>query len=251
MSGPAIEGAVRVSGSQIADDGKKQLAVVVGASSGIGKATAHRLGGDGYGVLCVGRDRDRLAATADEVGGRFQVCDVQVDDDVAALQATLERQGEGVAALVYTAGTYERAPVDGHDREMWDRTMAVNLRGAFAVTRAVLPCLRPGSHIVFLSSTAARTPAPTLGAYAASKAGLEIFAETLADELEPAGVHVHVVAPAATATPMQADGLSKFFLAPDHVAAAISWLLALPDEVVIRRLALRAPTSGPFAVPRR
>jgi NAD(P)-dependent dehydrogenase (short-subunit alcohol dehydrogenase family) len=227
------------------------LVAVVGASSGIGECTARRLAAEGYRVHCVARDEGRLAALASGIGGTFQVADVERAEDVAALAAVLGERGGPLAGLVYTAGVYERARVQGHPLGMWDRTMAVNLRGAMAVTSAVLPLTGPGSHLVYLSSAAARQSAPGLAAYAASKAGLEAFAQTLADEVEPRGVHVHVVAPAATATPMQRSGVSVFQLEPERVAAAVCWLMALPDDVVLRHLSLRAPGSGPFAVRRR
>jgi NAD(P)-dependent dehydrogenase (short-subunit alcohol dehydrogenase family) len=227
------------------------LVAVIGASSGIGECTARRLAADGYQVHCVARDRGRLEALASEIGGTFQTTDVERAEDVAALAATLGERGRPLAGLIYTAGVYERAMVARHPVGLWDRTMAVNLRGALAVTSALLPLARPGSHLLYLSSAAARQPAPHLAAYAASKAGLEAFAETLADEVEPDGVHVHVVAPAATATPMQLNGVSVFQLEPERVAMAISWLMALPDDVVMRHLSLRAPSSGPFAVRRR
>lgn len=225
----------------------KKLAIVVGASSGIGAETTRVLA-ERYELLLVARNEDRLRTLAEETGGSYAVIDVADADRMRRLGDIVRERGADPELVVYSAGVMRPCPVHRIDVEDWDRTLSVNLRGAFLTAHTLIPILKPGARIVFVSSVAADKGQPNLSAYAASKAGLERFAESLSAELEPKGVAVHVVAPGPTATPMlDLPGASPYQLAARRVAEVVDWLSRLPTDVVIKKITLRAPIKGPFA----
>lgn len=225
-----------------------RTALIAGASSGIGAATARRLAADGYAVHLLARREEELRALAAELGGAYTVVDFA---DPPAVEAALAGLGAEIGIAVYAAGTLAVSAVAGHPLDLWERTLAVNLTGAFLFARGIHDRLRPGSRLFFVSSYAAGKGQPLQSAYAASKSGLERFAESLQAELEPAGVGVDVIAPGPVATPMlEVEGASPFQLDPERVAETIAYLAALPPDVVLRPLGLRAAIKGPFARPR-
>lgn len=220
-------------------------AVIVGASSGIGAATARRLAADGFDVHLVARREAVLAELAGELGATFAVADTTAPDDLEAALAPVESP---VRIGVYSAGTLAESPVSGHPLDLWERTIAINLTGAFLFARAIVDRLEPGGRLVFISSVTATKGPANLSAYAASKSGLERLAESLSAELEERGIGVHVVAPGPVATPMlDVPGTSPFQLEPERVADVIAFLTGLPGDVVLRDVTVRAPIRGPFA----
>ena len=179
-----------------------RTAVVTGAGSGIGAATAKRLRVEGWSVL--GLD---LAGDDPDV--------VRVDvTDLAALEAAVAQLGDSpVDALVLAAGIwsseddrYSVVPLD-----VWERTMAVNVTGAMLSLRVVAPRLRPGSAVVTMASLAALTGIPKRDAYTASKGAIVALTRAWAADLIRLGVRVNCVAPAQVATPMtrHVTGLDK------------------------------------------
>jgi len=131
----------------------RPLAVVTGACSGIGAATARRLASEGFEVVCAARRADRIEALAVEIGGRAVVCDVTSCDDVAALAADV---GERCDLLVNNAGgAFGADPVAESDLARWRAMYEVNVIGVVAVTKALLPALvASGGQIVVMGSTA-------------------------------------------------------------------------------------------------
>src|SRR5918994_1605378 len=129
-----------------------RTALVVGASSEIGAATAAGLAADGFDCLLWGRARRRLAAT----GPRWDVVDLR---SPAEVRAGLDRLPGRLSAVVYAAGLFDWAPADAGDPDVWDELVAVNLTAAMRVTRGVLPALLAGapSSLVLIGSGAART----------------------------------------------------------------------------------------------
>lgn len=224
-----------------------RLAVVVGASSGIGAAAAEALAGAGYQVHLLARREGPLFDLAKRLGGTYETADVTDEHRLAQVEARLAETFDSVSVLVYTAGIMPVQEVDGHSSEDWHRTLNTNLTGAFFTVRAFLPLLRPGARVVFVSSTAGRKGLPHLAAYSASKGGLNMLAEALAAEFEPRGIGVHIVEPGPVATPMlNLPGTSPFQLDPEQVGEVIAWLAQLPSDVVLREVSLRAVTKGPF-----
>jgi len=176
------------------------LALVTGASTGIGRACATHLSGLGYEVLAgVRNESDAPPGTAP-----VQL-DVTSEEDVAALAG---RVGTDLAALVNNAGIAITGPVESVPVQEWRRQMEVNLLGQVAVTRALLPALlRARGRVVNLSSVGGRVAGPLFGPYAASKFALEAMTDSLRREVAQFGVRVVSVEPGGIATPIWDKGL--------------------------------------------
>jgi len=231
----------------------KPQAVVTGASSGIGAATARRLAAEGYDVVCVARRRDRIEALAAEIGGRAVVCDVTNEADVAALAGQV---GERLDVLVNNAGgAFGASPVAEADTEEWRRMFDVNVIGLMQVTRALLPALVTSGAgvIVNVGSTAGRVAYEGGGGYTAAKHGTKVVTETLRLELYDQPVRVCEVAPGMVKTDEfalvrfggdQAKADAVYAGVPDpltaeDVADAITWVATRPPHVNIDELVLR------------
>ncbi|MDW5594252.1 SDR family oxidoreductase [Conexibacter stalactiti] len=224
------------------------LAVIAGASSGIGAATARRLAADGWNVHVAARRAEPLRALAREISGSCTVADLSQAADARRLADDVAALGTPAKLAIYAAGVLEPAEIADHPLDVWERTIAVNLTGGFLFAQALLPSLGAGSRIVFTSSVSARKGARGLAAYSASKSGLDRLAEALQAEHEQDGIGVHVLALGPVATPMlDRPGVSPFQLDPEQVADVIAQLAALPPDLVMRDLQLRAVTKGPFA----
>jgi NAD(P)-dependent dehydrogenase (short-subunit alcohol dehydrogenase family) len=219
------------------------LALVTGASTGIGRATALRLAASGWTVLAGLRDleagerleRDAPAAGA---GGRVIALSLDVTDaaQMAGAAELVEREasatsGGGLDALVNNAGVGMSGPLELVSAEELRRLFEVNTFAQLAVTQAMLPMLRRGrGRIVFVSSVGGRVAMAYSGAYAASKHALEAFADALRVELRDAGVQVALVEPGSVATPIWGkarEEVERASIPPDlqaqygHVPAAM------------------------------
>ena len=186
--------------------------VVTGASSGIGEACARRLAGLGFHVFAGVRkpqDGERLQR---EIPG---VTPLQIDvadaRSIADAAASVEAQTGGrLAGLVNNAGVAVPAPIEHQPIDDFRRQVEVNLVGQVAVTQAFLPQLRAArGRIVNMSSIGGKVAVPLLGAYAASKFGLEGFSDSLRRELKPWGIHVAVIEPGTIATPIWDKGVAS------------------------------------------
>lgn len=184
------------------------VALVTGASRGIGRATALRLARDGFEVLVHYHERREGAeATAAEVmklGRRAVVAKADVGswEQCEALVARAERELGPLDCVVANAGVYERRPALEVTPEVWERTLRVNLTGAFATIRPALPGMvaRRRGSIVILASILGQMGSNRGAHYASSKAGLLGLTKSLARELAPHGVRVNCVAPGAIET---------------------------------------------------
>jgi 2-hydroxycyclohexanecarboxyl-CoA dehydrogenase len=184
-----------------------KTAVVTGAGStrGIGRATAHALAAAGWNIAVLDLDEASAKDAAHEVAERHGVtavgvgCDVTDEHSVDDALAVLDGAVPPVGALVNNAGITSPTPFLEVSGEEWDRIFAVNVRGAFNVTRRIAPGMaeRGFGRIVFLSSVSAERGGGVFGgvAYSAAKAGQLGFTRALARELGPAGVTVNAVAP--------------------------------------------------------
>jgi len=188
-------------------------AVVTGASSGIGAVYADRLARRGHDLILVARRRDRLAALGDrlreETGRSIEllVADLADAAGVASVEKLL-REDSSIALLVNNAGTALAGPFLGHDPEMTDKMIRLNVTAPTRLARAVAePFAKRGSGtIINITSVTALAP-PTLvgGVYAGTKAYLLTLSEALQSELGPKGITVQAVLPGATATDIWAD----------------------------------------------
>jgi 3-oxoacyl-[acyl-carrier protein] reductase len=219
-----------------------RVALVTGASRGIGRAIARSLAAQGATVVAAARERN-AAGTVDEIaasGGKAEVASVDVGDD-AAIQAlvagTMERHGR-IDILVNNAGIARDQLMLRMKREDWDAVIATNLTAAFALTQAVLkPMIRQKSgRIVCISSVVGQGGNAGQANYAASKAGLIGFAKAVAQEVASRNITVNVVAPGLIETDMtramtgdaRGEWVAKIPLkrlgTPDDVAAAVCFL---------------------------
>lgn len=179
-------------------------ALVTGAASGIGRATAELFAAQGARVALLDRDGPALAAACEATGGVALEVDLL---DERALRAAVERAGQamgGIDALVNCAGVAGSMPFEAIDRDTWDRFVAINLTAPFLLCQAALPYLRAAADatIVNIASGQALLPnAPGIAAYAATKAGLIALTKALGAELAPR-IRVNAVAPGIVDTPM-------------------------------------------------
>lgn len=230
-----------------------RLAVVTGASSGIGAATARRLAAEGFEVVCAARRRERIEALAAEIGGRAIVCDVT---DAAAVTALAEAIEGPIGVLVNNAGgAFGASTVAEADPEEWRRMYDVNVIGLMQVTRALLPALlRDGAGVIVnVGSTAGRVAYEGGGGYTAAKHGTKVVSETLRLELYDQPVRVCEVAPGMVRTDEFAlvrfggdrDKAEAVYagvpdpLTADDVADAIAWVATRPAHVNIDSLVIR------------
>ena len=179
-------------------------AVVTGASSGIGRATAARLVADGWRVLAVARREERLAELAAETGCEILPVDVTDDDSVAALAARAEELfGGTLNAVVHVAGgALGVEPAAEADLEKWQRMYDINVLGAVRVTRALLPAVRASGRgdLLFVTSVAGHEAYPGGSGYNAAKAGEHMLASALRLELNGEKVRVVEIAPGMVRT---------------------------------------------------
>ena len=230
-----------------------RTAVVTGASSGIGAATARRLAAEGFHVFCAARRTDRVEALAKETGGTAVRCDVTFADDVAALA---ELVGERLDVLVNNAGgAFGADPVATAKADDWRAMYEVNVIGLLQVTQALLPALIASGAgvIVNVGSTAGRIAYEGGGGYTAAKHGTQVVSETLRLELYDQPVRICEIAPGMVRTEEfatvrfggdqeKADAVYAGVAEPlvaDDIADAIAWVVTRPSHVNIDELVIR------------
>jgi short-subunit dehydrogenase len=181
----------------------RPVALVTGASSGIGSATADALARRGYHVIVSGRDEYAVGAVARRVGGVPVTADLALQDGAARLaERALEVAGR-IDVVVNNAGIGWAGAFADMPAEAVDQLLSVNLSAPIALTRALLPGMkeRRRGRLVFVTSIAGRLGVSGESVYAATKAGLDCFAESLRMELRATGVTVGVVVPGVVDTP--------------------------------------------------
>jgi NAD(P)-dependent dehydrogenase (short-subunit alcohol dehydrogenase family) len=174
-----------------------KAALVTGAGSGIGRATAHRLAADGYGVTVADVDGARAAATAAAIGEAALPAAADVASEAAVeemVAAHVARFGR-IDALVANAGIPDGRPVVEERLDTWRRVLDVNLTGVFLCGRAAARLMPAGGAIVNVASTYGEVTEPGAGAYSASKGGVRMLTKSMALELGPAGIRVNAVGP--------------------------------------------------------
>lgn len=230
-----------------------RTAVVTGASSGIGAATARHLAAAGFHVFCAARREDRVSALAEEIGGTAVRCDVTSPEDV---QALAERVGPRLDVLVNNAGgAFGSGPVAQADADEWRRMYEVNVIGLMQVTRALLPALVASGAGVILNvgSTAGRIAYEGGAGYTAAKHGTQVVTETLRLELWDQPMRVCEIAPGMVRTDEfalvrfdgdreKADAVYAGVAEPltaDDIADAITWMVTRPAHVNVDELVIR------------
>jgi NAD(P)-dependent dehydrogenase (short-subunit alcohol dehydrogenase family) len=220
---------------------RRKVAIVTGAASGIGLATAKRFAQTGYDVVIADLDvrkseaaREQIRQASPEAGVLVSECDVSQEEQVEeTVRRTLDRF-RGVETIVNNAGLMVFKRIEEHTTEDWVKTLKVDLLGAFYFIRQGFLHMKPGASIVNVSSIHARETTPLVAAYAAAKAALVSLTNTAAIEGKPKGIRVNAVLPGAVDTPMLLNnpnvraGLEVVHQSdvgtPEDIAAAIEFL---------------------------
>jgi NADP-dependent 3-hydroxy acid dehydrogenase YdfG len=230
------------------------VAVVTGASSGIGRAVALALAARGARVCLVGRDRERLEATAQEAAGHsprviIEQADFESEASVNELAGRLAAELPRVDVLVHSAGILRVGSHADSDVRDLDLQYRVNVRAPYRLTQALLPMLRANrGQVVFVNSSAGRRVGRANGQYAATKHALRALADSLRNEVNEDGIRVTSVYPGRVATPLQRE-LSKIegrayeperLVQPDDVAAVILAAICLPRTAEVTDISIRS-----------
>ncbi|MFI6395067.1 SDR family NAD(P)-dependent oxidoreductase [Nonomuraea sp. NPDC050540] len=187
-----------------------KVAVVTGASSGIGAEIARAAGAAGARVVLAGRSESRLeeaakAVTAAGADAATVAVDLRADDAPEAIVAAALARFGRIDVLIHSAGIYTQASLAETTDEVFDDQWTINVRAPFRLTRAVLPHLGHGASIIFVSSMSGHVGSPGDSAYCASKGAVELMVKALATELAPAGIRVNAVAPGNVHTPINRE----------------------------------------------
>ncbi|MGH3071888.1 MAG: SDR family NAD(P)-dependent oxidoreductase [Gaiellaceae bacterium] len=206
-----------------------KTAVVTGASSGIGEATARELARRGWLPILVARRRERLERLAAELGGEYELCDVSDRDDVARAAASILERHPRIDLLVNNAGIPGRGDFLALEPARIEAVIATNYLGGVWVTRALAPGLQTGSHVVNVVSVAGTVAFAPAGPYAASKHAQLAFSRSLTGLFAARGIQVHTVLPGFVETegfPQKTVLRSAFFrraiIEPELVATRIA-----------------------------
>lgn len=191
-----------------------RVAVVTGASSGIGEATARELARRGWRCVLVARRRERLEPLAGELAAEFEVCDVSDREAVERTAAAILARHPRIDLLVNNAGIPARGDFLGLEPDRIEAVLRTNYLGGVWVTRALAPGLQAGSHVANVVSVAGTVAFAPAGPYAASKHAQLAFSRSLAALLGRRGVQVHTVLPGFVETegfPQRTVLASRFF----------------------------------------
>ncbi|BAY44297.1 short-chain dehydrogenase/reductase SDR [Scytonema sp. HK-05] len=241
-------------------DGK--VALITGASSGIGQATALALAAEGAKVALAARRADRLQKLEKQItdgGGKALslVTDIADEAQVAEMVHKTNSNFGSVDILVNNAGVMLVGPVEGADTSDWRRMININLLGLMYATHAALPLMKAqgGGHIVNISSVAGRVAVPNYAVYNATKFGVCAFSEALRKEVYKDKIRVTVIEPGGVATEL-ADQITnpefkqltdQFYesltvLESEDIAAAIAYAVTQPPRVNVNEILIR-PTE--------
>jgi NADP-dependent 3-hydroxy acid dehydrogenase YdfG len=238
--------------------GNGQVAVITGASSGVGKAIANALAIEGASLALVGRDLGALQNTAPGGPGTIRCYEADLTDDVELARFTSQVLADfgRVDILVHSAGVFSMGPLETAPLESFDLQYRCNVRVPFALTQALLDSLASNKgQIVFINSTAGLSAGAGVSQYAATKHALKAVADSLRQEINPKGVRVLSVFLGRTATPMQ-ESICKqegkpydpaYFIQPADVAASLLHTLGLPRNAEIIDLTIRPMKPLPRA----
>jgi 3-oxoacyl-[acyl-carrier protein] reductase len=235
-----------------------KVAIVTGASRGIGAAVAQRLAHDGFTVVInyagSAPEAEALAAEIEKAGGHAITAKADVSDAgaVARMFDAAEAAFGGVDVLVNNAGIMKLATLAESDDALFDSEIAINLKGPFNTMREASRRLRDGGRIINLSSSVIGLYQPTYAVYAATKAGVEAMTHVLTKELRGRNITVNCIAPGPTATRLFLDGKPQEVIdrlaklaplerlgQPEDIAAAVAMLVG-PDGAWINGQVLRA-----------
>ena len=240
-----------------------EVAIVTGASSGIGEATAESLASRGADVVLAARRADELEAVAERIrsnGGTAVVVptDVTEDDDIDTLVTETVDEFGAVDILINNAGVMLLEPLEEADRENLRQMIEVNLLGLMNLTHAALPVMQEQDtgHIVNISSTAGRRAGAKSSGYNATKFGVNAFTEAVRQEVTTEGIRTTIVEPGAVDTELQdhipdeeikqqiEEGMIESMtpLESEDIARAVAYAVTQPQHVNVNEMLIR-PTD--------
>jgi 3-oxoacyl-[acyl-carrier protein] reductase len=220
----------------------ERIAVVIGAASGIGWATARALAADGCRVVVADRNTDGAKANAAELGSPHTSAGVDVIDE-ESVQRLFDQTGP-VDVVVNCAGFSNVGLITDMPVEDFRSVIDVCLNGAFIVAKHAGRHLREGGALVSISSLNGRQPAAGMSAYCAAKAGLSMLTQVAALELGPRGIRVNAVAPGFVHTPLTAPAAAVPGVVADYVDNTALGRAGTPEDIANAVLYLSSPTSS-------
>lgn len=241
-------------------DLKNRVAIITGASSGIGRAIALAMAGDGVRLVLTARRADKLQDLADEIAtlgsdAIVVIGDVTLAETAETVTEAALRAFGAIDVLVNNAGYAPPMMLVDLTEDVWDVTLNTCLKSMYLMTRAALPTMlrQDSGRIVQISSVAGKHGYATRTAYCAAKWGMQGFTEALREEIAETGIRIHTVHPGAVASdwwensddPQAADILERM-MDPEDIAQAVIWLLTQPDNVQIDEITVnnyRSPWS--------
>ncbi|MEF8816579.1 MAG: SDR family NAD(P)-dependent oxidoreductase [Salinibacter sp.] len=227
------------------------VAVVTGASKGLGARIARTLVHQGATVYGLARSTDSLQALQDDLGSAFVPvsCDVRSEDDVDTAFDTVDAEAGRLDVLINNAGLGQFGPVDDLDTDAFDVQMDTNVRGVYLCTREAVPRMREqneatgfGGHIVNIASIAGLLGNPNISAYNASKFAVRGFSEAVMKEVREDGIRVTCLYPGSVETnffDVAGVDMTENPLDPDDVAATVQHVLAAPANHLISEVVMR------------
>ncbi len=239
-----------------------KVVVITGAGSGLGRAMARKLAAAGHRLVLMGRTASKVEAVAQEIGGGAwaQVCDVADAASVKAAFAQIAAREGRIDVLINNAAVYEPIMIEEATEQQIATALDINLAGTIHCTRAALPLLDKGGHLINISTRTVAEPAVMLALYQTSKAGLERFTKTLREEVAERGIRVTLLRAAGMmeegmSLPAPIDVLRRFqeerrkrgidrgenaVSQFASVAELLPWLIDLPGDVDVTELMLEA-----------
>ncbi len=237
---------------------KHQVALITGATRGIGRAIAEQLARGGANLILTARNAKSLEETAEQLKSSY-ACEAQTIPaefqslhDLESLTRTIKKTHKSLDILINNAGITFSGTVQNTPTEAWDQCLAVNARAPFILCRELLPLLRRSSQgrIVNISSVVGIKGYAQQSAYSASKHALRGFSIALAEELAPEGIRVHVICPGAVATDMVAevrpDIPKAALIQPEEIAKSVIFLLTQHENAIIDEIRIRRAASNPW-----
>jgi NADP-dependent 3-hydroxy acid dehydrogenase YdfG len=243
---------------------KDKVAVITGASSGIGEATAEALAAEGAAVVVAARREDRLEDLVERIEGNGSralavSCDVTDEDQAHDLIRKAKEEFRRVDIVVNNAGVMQLSKVEKGLSDEWRRMFDINVLGLLYVTDAAIQAMKEqgSGHLVNISSLASRGTRPALGVYSGTKTAVNAISEALRQELQGDNIRVTIIEPGAVETELPdhitdeeaREGIGSLLaeldpLQPEDIAAAIAYCVTQPERVSINEMLIR-PTQQP------
>ncbi len=231
---------------------KGQVALITGASSGIGEAISKMLADEGVSLFLVGRNKEQLDQLANALCSRVSVMTFKAnlieEDHIQELSSFVAGNTQSLDILIHSAGYFVMGSFEELSVEDFDRLYQINVRAPFLITKTLLPLIRKSKgQIVFINSTAGLHARRKVSQYAATKHALKAIADSLREEVNPEKIRVLSIYPGRTATPMQEkvhklecrDYKPELLIQPRDIAEVVINALRMPKSAEVTDIFIR------------